>query len=576
MDRIYLPQDTVVGGAYCIKRMLGAGGFGVTYAAEDTTLRSIVAIKEYYPEEFSTRDDKDFTIGPKRARDAETYEWGRRSFLEEARTLVRFRHPSIVQVTRVFEERGTVYMVMAFEDGPSFEKWLRQLGRPPTQAELDKIVWHLLDALEHLHAQHFIHRDIAPDNVIVRADGTPVLLDFGAARRTIADKTNTLTGLIKPGYSPQEQYAADARLQGPWTDLYALGATLYRAVSGASPEEATIRVNDDTIRPATSLPNAGLYRKTFLEGIDACLRTVPRQRPQSVDRARVLLCDQPGTRLTRFPTRIIAATRTIRSPRLVLGIVVASVVTLMGGYGAYRYAESVRLAELEHKRKLEADAAEKQRAEEKKRREAAAKSKADQDRQKQETLNACVAFSGETLNELNSHKVVRGQITNDLISPPKRVGQTISAEGVSWCVTGEGVRYAERQQQTVDAMFPFGTDVDRSVKLLESNAKMTNSATQIRGRADRVGKTISVLSRFKTATQYHDTNADGWNEFLIDFTIELVGNDCRVLKYERSSDRYLDSKAAYNAVQRTGMTGGFEKSRTISSSVRCFVVPNRP
>lgn len=575
MDRIYLPPDTIVGGAYCIKRMLGAGGFGVTYAAEDQEQRSIVAIKEYYPEEFSTRDDTDYSIGPKRKRDTETYEWGRRSFLDEAETLVRFRHPSIVQVDRVFEERGTVYMVMAFEDGPSFEKWLRQLGRPPTQAELDKVVWHLLDALEHLHAQHFIHRDIAPDNVIVRSDGTPVLLDFGAARRTVAGKTNTLTGLIKPGYSPQEQYAADARLQGPWTDLYALGATLYRAVSGASPEEATIRVNDDKMRPATALPNAGLYRKTFLEGIDACLKTVPRLRPQTVDRARVLLCDQPGTRLTMFPTRIVAATRAIRGPRLVLGVLVASVVTVLAGYGAYKYAESVRLAELEHKQKLEADAA-RARAEEKKRREAAVKGKADQDQQKENTQNTCVAFSGDTINELNSHKVVRGQITADLISPPKRVGQTVNAEGVSWCVNGQGVRYVERQQQTVDATFPFGVDVDRSAQLLKSTAKMTNLPTQIRGRADKVGKTISVLSRFKTATQYHDANADGWIEILIDFTIELVGNTCRVLKYERSSDRYLDNKAAYNAVHRTGMTGGYEKSRTISSKINCFVVPDRP
>jgi serine/threonine protein kinase len=108
----------------------------------------------------------------------------------------------------------------------------------------------MLDALEMMHSENFLHRDIAPDNVIVRADGTPVLLDFGAARRAVAEMSRTLTGIVKAGYSPQEQYAADSRLQGPWSDLYALGATLYRAVVGRPPEEATLRVTDDRTRPA--------------------------------------------------------------------------------------------------------------------------------------------------------------------------------------------------------------------------------------------------------------------------------------------------------------------------------------
>src|SRR5262245_4282599 len=155
-----------------------------------------------------------------------TFEWGRSSFLEEARTLVRFRHPSIVRVTRVFEAFSTAYMVMDFEEGSQFQTWLQRLGRPPAQAELDRITVPLLDALELMHEQSFLHRDIAPDNIILRSDGTPVLLDFGAARRAVAEMSRTITGIIKPGYSPHEQYATDPRLQGPWTDLYAFGATL--------------------------------------------------------------------------------------------------------------------------------------------------------------------------------------------------------------------------------------------------------------------------------------------------------------------------------------------------------------
>ena len=137
----------------------------------------------------------------------------------------------------MFEANSTAYMVMRFEQGQSFEAWLKGLGRPPTQEELDRIAAPLLDALEMMHAENFLHRDIAPDNIIVRADGTPVLLDFGAARRAVAEMSRALTGIVKAGYSPQEQYASDSRLQGPWSDIYALGGTLYRAVTGGSPKK---------------------------------------------------------------------------------------------------------------------------------------------------------------------------------------------------------------------------------------------------------------------------------------------------------------------------------------------------
>src|SRR4249919_1747851 len=141
-------------------------------------------------------------------------------------------------------------MVMRFEQGPSFEAWLNSLDRLPTQQELDSIVAPMLDALQVMHAENFLHRDIAPDNIIVRADGTPVLLDFGAARRAVAAMSRTLTGIVKAGYSPHEQYSVDSRLQGPWSDFYALGGTLYRAVTGRTPEESALRVDEDHMPPA--------------------------------------------------------------------------------------------------------------------------------------------------------------------------------------------------------------------------------------------------------------------------------------------------------------------------------------
>ena len=139
-----------------------------------------------------------------------------------------------------------------------------------------------------MHADSFLHRDIAPDNVIIRPDGTPVLLDFGAARRAMAEQSRVLTGIIKAGYSPQEQYATDGRLQGPWSDLYALGATLYREVTGKPPEEATLRAGDDQTPPATKAAKSE-YRPEFLRAIDACLNVDRRKRPQSVAELRPML-----------------------------------------------------------------------------------------------------------------------------------------------------------------------------------------------------------------------------------------------------------------------------------------------
>ena len=285
--RFALPADTLLDGAYRIVRVVGTGGFGITYEAEDINLCTAVAIKEYYPDEFGDRD-AGMSVRAKSERHRKTFEWGRSNFLKEARTLARFEHSSIVRVSRVFEANSTAYMVMSFERGQSLEAWLRGLGRPPTQAELDAIVVPLLGALEMMHAANFLHRDIAPDNVIVRDDGTPVLLDFGAARRAVAEMSRSLTGIVKAGYSPHEQYSSNNRLQGPWSDLYALGGTLYRAVTGHAPEEATLRVDEDRMAPAALAAKAG-YRPQFLRGIDACLKIKHADRPQSVAQLRSIL-----------------------------------------------------------------------------------------------------------------------------------------------------------------------------------------------------------------------------------------------------------------------------------------------
>jgi serine/threonine protein kinase len=341
-SRYSLPIGTVLDGGYRISRVVGSGGFGITYAAADMTLGTTVALKEYYPFDFGDRDTT-LSVRPKSERHRATFDWGRSNFLQEARTLARFEHPSIVRVTRAFEANATAYMVMRFEQGPSLEAWLRNLGRPPTQEELDRVVAPLLDALEIMHAADFLHRDIAPDNIIVRADGTPVLLDFGAARRAVAEMSRALTGVVKAGFSPHEQYSSDSRQQGPWSDIYALGATLYRAVCGRPPEEAALRVDKDPMLPATEAA-LGDYRKRFLGAIDACLKVRYSERPQSVAELRPMLLAPSRRNEPRLPlTSKLPVSRHIGDAiRPTAGrwfAVAAAVVALAGGvYGGLEYS----------------------------------------------------------------------------------------------------------------------------------------------------------------------------------------------------------------------------------------------
>ncbi len=282
--RDVLPPGTMLDGKYRIDRLIGAGGFGMTYEAHDVGLNMQVAVKEYYPASFGARDGT-LTVRPRTDNDAELFHRLKESFLREARTLAQLRHPCIVRVLSVFEGHGTAYMIMEFESGQSLKSWLEKLGRRPTQSELDKLVMPLLDALEMIHAAGFLHRDIAPDNIIVRAGGSPVLLDFGAARRVMAELSGALTGIVKSGYSPQEQYTNDPRAQGPWSDIYALGATLYRCIAGKTPDEATIRMLDDPTMPLSGLGFAG-YRTGFLAAIDKAMSVRPKDRQQSIAELR--------------------------------------------------------------------------------------------------------------------------------------------------------------------------------------------------------------------------------------------------------------------------------------------------
>ncbi len=274
--------ETTTLNQYTILRVFGAGGFGVTYLARDPGLDKLVAIKEYFPQDFAFREG-----GSVRAKSgsADNFAWGKDRFVDEARTLARFRHPNIVGVMQIFEANNTAYIVLEYESGRSLSKWLADIGGGPSQDEVDLIAAPILDALELIHKNNLLHRDIAPDNIYIRDDGSPVLLDFGSAREAIAARTKMMSAVVKSGYSPAEQYSTRGSGQGPWTDIYAFAATLYMAISGKAPPEATERLLGEACAPAASAAKVS-YRSTFLDAIDWALKLSPKDRPQSVQEWR--------------------------------------------------------------------------------------------------------------------------------------------------------------------------------------------------------------------------------------------------------------------------------------------------
>ena len=269
---------------YRFDKLLGVGGFGLTYLATDQNLNLPVAIKEYLPADIALRDD-DSSIRPASDEHRPTFEWGLARFLDEARTLATFRHPNIVRVMRFFQANATAYMVMEFVQGASLSEWIKS-RRPLPQAAMEKIILPLVEGLGVIHESNYLHRDVKPGNIYIRQDGSPVLLDFGAARSTSGNRE--LTAVVSPGYAPVEQYS-ESSVQGPWTDLYAVGGVMYWMVTGNKPVDATARLRDDPQPPARALGDRSVYTGEFLANIDWALNPDERSRPQSCAQFLALL-----------------------------------------------------------------------------------------------------------------------------------------------------------------------------------------------------------------------------------------------------------------------------------------------
>jgi serine/threonine protein kinase len=283
---------------YRIEKLLGVGGFGLTYLATDANLNLRVALKEYLPGDIAARGT-DQSITPTSTETAADFDWGKRRFLDESRTLASFRHPNIVRVMRFFEANGSAYMVMEYVEGDALPDWLKS-RRPVTEPQLAALAAPLLEGLEVVHKSGYMHRDIKPSNIYIRDDGSPVLLDFGSARQ----KSHELTAIVTPGYAPFEQYHSQGK-QGPWSDLYAFAGVLYWIITGNRPLEAAARVREDTMPPAVQAADRGLFRAEFLAAIDWALAPHEDHRPQSVAEWRESLLGgrsmQPATRKVSTP-----------------------------------------------------------------------------------------------------------------------------------------------------------------------------------------------------------------------------------------------------------------------------------
>ena len=270
---------------YEIREILGQGGFGITYLANDQNLAHEVAIKEYFPIDLATRGPEG-SVEPLSPDFEERYRWGLERFIDEARTIGQFKHPNIVRVRNVFEANNTAYMVMDYELGESLQEILSR-RKILDEPDIETVVFPIVDGMKLVHAHGFIHRDIKPANIFIRVDGEPVLLDFGSARQALEESRNSLTSIFSKGYAPIEQYNTNEDQQGPWTDIYALGATMYRAIAGVPPSDAIDRSSAISLASRDTYVSAkeigqDRYSAHLLDAIDYAMQFRKQDRPQTI------------------------------------------------------------------------------------------------------------------------------------------------------------------------------------------------------------------------------------------------------------------------------------------------------
>ncbi len=263
---------------YKIIQTIGRGGFGITYLAEEEITERLVVIKENYPAEYCFRNMSSYIVSPSGHNRKESYDWALTRFLDEAKVLARLNHPNIVPIRTAFKALGTAYYVMPHVEGTELHK-AAPAPDTITAKWLQPVLEKLLSALDYLHAQGLIHRDIKPTNILVTKSGEPILIDFGTARAQ--ESTHTHTKIGTPGFMPFEQFSTKGK-RGPWTDLYALGATCYRLITGQVPPDAIERMMDDEYLPLAGMAELSTrFPQSLLSSIDKALNMPARERWQN-------------------------------------------------------------------------------------------------------------------------------------------------------------------------------------------------------------------------------------------------------------------------------------------------------
>ncbi len=253
-----LPPNSIIAEKYIVQKVLGEGGFGITYLVVNHTIQKQFAIKEYLPQDQAIRDTQTQQIIPRTNR-KEDFQYGLKQFLKEAEHLARFEHPNIVGVFDFIESNGTAYLIMRYEAGQELSARLKK-SPPLSEAEIVQIIRDILTGLKQIHQQKMLHRDIKPSNIYLRQNGEALLIDFGSSRYALGAQSKSLSAIITPGYAPPEQYSSK-RQQAAQTDLYAVGATLYKMLTGKAPVEASER------REATAEGDADPYISAIKKGL---------------------------------------------------------------------------------------------------------------------------------------------------------------------------------------------------------------------------------------------------------------------------------------------------------------------
>jgi serine/threonine protein kinase len=323
----HLPRHYVLLDRYYIGRVLGQGGFGVTYIAHDLKLDRTVAIKEFLPKDQCSRRTNRVTVHSFSQEKGEQFRFGLERFLSEAQNIAKLGgHPNIVSITDYSEANGTAYMVMEFIPGVTLKQYLADQGGRIPYAMAKEIMLHVMAGLNKAHEHGLIHRDVSPDNIMLSTLGPVKLIDFGAARQAVGEKSQNLTMVLKPGYAPEEQYRSRG-VQGPWTDVYATAATLYRCVTGQVPPAAPDRLaEDELIRPSALCGGLPLQiEMAMLRGLSVRAADRPRSIHDFRDAllhakesvAERLSVNAGETSLPRNHVRnaVNSQSRTARSPR---------------------------------------------------------------------------------------------------------------------------------------------------------------------------------------------------------------------------------------------------------------------